>query len=943
MIKYFFILFFSTLTVFSKAQTCTTLGQTPSSAFPVCGGAVFNQTTVPNCGGRAIPVPPCGSGYDDRNPFFYKFTCFKTGTLGFTITPIQMSDDFDWQIFDVTGKSPDAIYTDATCFVSCSWSGVTGVTGTSSSGTVPNGCSGTSQPPIVTMPNITQGRNYLLFISNFSASNRGYNLAFGGGTAVITDSTPPAIQDITNNCIGDKVYIKLNKKMRCNTVATNASDFSITSNPTISNIEVVGCNTGFDTDSIVVSLASPLTTGSYTVAIKNGTDGNTILDLCDVGVPFGSSKVLNFTGAFIPTLLDSIVPSNCNPNFVDVVFKRGMLCSSFAPNGSDFIVNGPSVVTVSSASIVCTNSLTTTVRVNFASSINVFGNYLLSVTTGTDGNTLLNECGVPTPIGTSKSFSVAIRPNPAFTFVAKERCTADTIQYFHNGNGNANKWEWKFDGTPTASFLQNETVVYTSFLTRQVQLKVSNSVCADSITQNIPITNHAISAQIVVPDTTCPLAGTNFIDGSTGLINSWQWVIGNGNTSSLQNPPPQFYTITPGNVSYTASLKVTNTVGCVDSASKVYVVKPSIPALLDGILPYGCSPNKITIFFNAPMRCNSVALNGSDFTITGTSTVVVDSAKAICTGGFGRMIEIYFKDSIRVGGMYKLQLQRGSDGNILINDCGLESIPTFLNFRVYVKPNPNFNIVTLPGCKADTLLLFHNGLNDVDKWRWYLNDSLISDKQQTTWVYNFTTTKQIKLQVLNGLCSDTLSKPMLLFFDSLKARVNLLTPLICPNELAMFRDSSIGNITQYNWQFANGISSNLQHPTPQIFNTPASIQNLPNLLIVNNAKGCADTALQNIKIVPNCLVEVATAFTPNGDGLNDFLYPINAYKAINLQFRVFNRFGQLIFESRDFTKRWDGTVQGQKQQAGTYVWTLDYVDKDTGKSISTKGFSVLIR
>jgi gliding motility-associated-like protein len=91
------------------------------------------------------------------------------------------------------------------------------------------------------------------------------------------------------------------------------------------------------------------------------------------------------------------------------------------------------------------------------------------------------------------------------------------------------------------------------------------------------------------------------------------------------------------------------------------------------------------------------------------------------------------------------------------------------------------------------------------------------------------------------------------------------------------------------------------------------------------------------------LVEVATAFTPNGDGLNDFLYPINAYKAINLQFRVFNRFGQLIFESRDFTKRWDGTVQGQKQQAGTYVWTLDYVDKDTGKSISTKGFSVLIR
>jgi gliding motility-associated-like protein len=934
---------FSTTLTLLKAQPCTTLGQTPSSAFPVCGGAVFNQTTVPNCGGTAIPVPPCGTGYDDRNPLFYKFTCFKTGTLGFTITPIQMSDDFDWQIFDVTGKSPNAIYTDATCFVTCSWSGITGITGANSSGTAPHGCLGNSQPPIVSMPTITQGKNYILLISNFSASNKGYNLAFGGGTAVITDSTPPAIQDITNNCIGDKIYVKLNKKMRCNTVAANASDFTISSNPTISNLEAVGCSSGFDTDSLVITLATPLTTGNYTVALKNGTDGNTILDLCDVGIPVGSSKVLSFTGAFIPTLLDSITPSNCNPSFIDVVFKRGMLCSSIATNGSDFTITGPSTVSIANASIICTNSLTTTVRINFTTPINVLGNYVLNVALGSDGNTLLNECGVPTPIGTNKTFNVPIRPNPSFTYVAKETCKADTLQYFHNGNGNTIKWEWSFDGLPTVSNAQNPTVIYTSFLTRSVQLKVSNNVCADSITQNIPITNHSLSAQIVVADTTCPLAGTNFIDGSTGLINSWKWAFGNGNTSNAQNPTAQFYAITPNNVSYTATLKITNTVGCVDSTSKVYVVKPSTPALLDGISTYGCSPNKITIFFTAPMRCNSIALNGSDFVITGPGTVLIDSAKGICTAGFGRFIEIYLKDSIRVPGTYKIQLQRGSDGNILINDCGLESLPAFLNFKVNVKPNANFTPTVLPGCKADTLQLFHNGLLDVDRWRWYLNDSLISDKQQTKWHFNYNSNKVIKLIVLNSLCGDSISKPVQLIFDSLIARINLVNNLVCPNEFAIFRDSSIGNITNYTWQFGNGVTSSIQHPTPQLFNTPTSTQILSNTLKISNLKGCTDSAVQLIKVVPNCLVEVATAFTPNGDGLNDFLYPINAYKAINLQFRVFNRFGQLIFESRDFSKKWDGTVQGQKQQPGTYVWTLEYTDKDTGKSVTTKGFSVLIR
>ena len=115
---------------------CTVIGQNPISAFPVCGSNVFSQTSVPLCGGKVIPVIPCkkdASPFTDINPFWYKFTCYKTGTLGFSIVPINRLDDYDWQLFDVTNDSAD-IYKDASLIVACNWSGRPGTTGTGDNG-----------------------------------------------------------------------------------------------------------------------------------------------------------------------------------------------------------------------------------------------------------------------------------------------------------------------------------------------------------------------------------------------------------------------------------------------------------------------------------------------------------------------------------------------------------------------------------------------------------------------------------------------------------------------------------------------------------------------------------------------------------------------------------------------------------------------------------------
>src|SRR5688572_23319249 len=104
-------------------QTCSTLGQNPSTAFPVCGTSVFSQSNVPICGGRTVPSPCPGSLFTDKNPFWYRFTCFTSGTLAFTITPLTITEDYDWQLFDITGQDPNDVFNNSSLFVACNWSG----------------------------------------------------------------------------------------------------------------------------------------------------------------------------------------------------------------------------------------------------------------------------------------------------------------------------------------------------------------------------------------------------------------------------------------------------------------------------------------------------------------------------------------------------------------------------------------------------------------------------------------------------------------------------------------------------------------------------------------------------------------------------------------------------------------------------------------------------
>ncbi len=190
-------------------------------------------------------------------------------------------------------------------------------------------------------------------------------------------------------------------------------------------------------------------------------------------------------------------------------------------------------------------------------------------------------------------------------------------------------------------------------------------------------------------------------------------------------------------------------------------------------------------------------------------------------------------------------------------------------------------------------------------------------------------------------CSAYGSVTVILRDSVLKAAITG-SAILCPDDVAQFRDSSIGSIVSWYWDFGNGGTSTLQNPASFSYAFAADNITYPVRLVVTDTAHCKDTALMYVKAVTNCYIRVPSAFTPNQDGHNDYLYPLNAYQAISLSFIVYNRFGKAVFSTTDWTKKWDGTSNGIPQPAGTYIWILNYTNPDH-KRISLKGTTVLLR
>ncbi|MFB6258749.1 MAG: PKD domain-containing protein, partial [Flavobacteriales bacterium] len=159
-----------------------------------------------------------------------------------------------------------------------------------------------------------------------------------------------------------------------------------------------------------------------------------------------------------------------------------------------------------------------------------------------------------------------------------------------------------------------------------------------------------------------------------------------------------------------------------------------------------------------------------------------------------------------------------------------------------------------------------------------------------------------------------------------------------PGETIGFEAFPKGAIS-YLWDFDDGNSS-IDSMPEHFFDEKGSYEVS---LIVEDSLGCLDTVTYTFSIGEDASkpVAVPTAFTPNGDGENDVLRVLGGPMK-KMDFRIYNEWGNELFVSKKQSNGWDGTVNGNIQPAGSYVFILKGVTV-SGKEIEKRGKVHLIR
>lgn len=143
-----------------------------------------------------------------------------------------------------------------------------------------------------------------------------------------------------------------------------------------------------------------------------------------------------------------------------------------------------------------------------------------------------------------------------------------------------------------------------------------------------------------------------------------------------------------------------------------------------------------------------------------------------------------------------------------------------------------------------------------------------------------------------------------------------------------------GTIT---WTPAAGLSNaNLPDPIAK----PQTTTNY--LLTVKNSEGCTSTDNVVITVIPYC-VNIMNAFTPNGDGTNDrWMVTNGAACTSNIVVTVFNRYGNIVYQDKNYQNNWNGTYNGKPVPEGTYYYTASFTTI-TGTPILLKGDVTILR
>jgi gliding motility-associated-like protein len=588
-----------------------------------------------------------------------------------------------------------------------------------------------------------------------------------------------------------------------------------------------------------------------------------------------------------------------------------------------------------------------------------------------------------------------------FVSVDTVTCPGGTVTFTNTSTPAGFTSQWNF-GDGGTSIAGSPTHAYAATGSYNVTLRIQDANgCIDFITKNLYVRVDVPVPGFTVNDSvgSCIPLEVQFTNTSS-FYSSVLWNLGPGQGSSTLNNPVHYYSI-PG--SYLVKLYVTSPGGCLDSVSKTITVYDTAGSRINYTPLGGCKPIAISMnsFSLGPM--NSYYWDfGDGFTQSTTSPNVnhIYSSfgyflpKVILQDPSGCIILLQGADTVLVTGA---NAKFGADKNLFC-DIGLVNFTDSTTFNDPIasynwdfgdggnssQQNPSHQyatpgnypvrliVKTQLGC-SDTLTkpnvikivqrplidiggdsivcanlsLLHSGIflqpdTSIVTWFWnFPNGNTSSLQNPPAQTYTTAGTFTITTTATNSTgCKDTTTQ---------RVFVNPLPTVTMPGQMTVQAGFPVTipatyspNTASWIWSPSAGLSCS-NCPTPDAgpkFNTVYQVY-------FTDDNGCVNMgSIEVIVICKNANLFMPNTFSPNGDGSNEIFYPRGKGLERVKTLRIFNRWGEVVFEKRDFpvnnaASGWDGSFKGKKPQADVYVYQVE-VFCDNGEIIRLNGNIALI-
>lgn len=691
----------------------------------------------------------------------------------------------------------------------------------------------------------------------------------------------------------------------------------------------------------------------------------------------------------VPLTFGNDIPGNNNPNSAIVS------CTPDTPDQTiclgetaDVTISAPAVITNPTF-----NWLVTTGVSNITGGVNV----QVTPTTTTEYHVEIFDGGALAAIDT---FTIFVQnPHQPDAGLNQNVCLGDIIQL----NGTAddpvnNTTVWSYDAsavspTPNVNFVPNFTILNPQVSVNQTGtyefiLRENNAICGNVYdTMEVVVSELDIVAAAVAPSceglsdgeihiTSLDAVEYSFDGGNTWVVDSFDVVFNAGTYTvcgrtatgcekcvdvDVVDPAPVVVYVSNDTLiceNGTGYLSAWATGGTTysyhwDHTADLSATQNVNPAAQTTYTVYaenenGCvsTPESIDVSVRPPL---SGTITPFDTICPGYPT----SISATVNGGIGQPYQFNWSSGDTHNGVGSHTIPANppatQDYTVTITD-GCESTPLVLttNVRVAPLPVPQYQVLDPIQCEPAIFTIVNTtdpALSqyvywEVDGIHQYLNqDTIISPE---FWHGEY----EIYMMVTSYEgCVDSIRVEDALYVQP-KPVANFgyaPNPVTAFNTTVQFSNYSFNGYT-YEWYFEGGYPSSSAQEDVEVQFPDGVIDSYDIILITTSELGCTDTMYHELVVQPEILIYAPNTFTPDDDEFNQdwrvFMEGIDIY---DFELTLYNRWGQIIWESRDIEIPWDGTYNGQRVPDGTYPWTIRTRNVLNDEKVEFRGHVNVIR